>query len=73
MSNQKTYGITSPISLAGPTAKDEMLSQKVLETIEPYGVFETAEEVEKKQEVLRKLNQLVKEFVRRISIEKVLI
>nr|XP_039259079.1 poly(A) polymerase beta-like [Styela clava]XP_039259080.1 poly(A) polymerase beta-like [Styela clava] len=71
MSNsQRTYGITSPISLAGPINKDITLTTKVLETIKPFGAFETQEEMEEKQEVLRKVNQLVKEFVKRISVEK---
>lgn len=67
---QRTYGITSPISLSGPTTKDVTLTQKVIETIKPFGVFETQQEMEEKQEVLRKANQLVKEFVKRISVEK---
>lgn len=67
----KSYGKTSPISLAEPTPKDLMLTQKVMDVIKPLGAFESKEEMELKQEVLRKLNQLVKDFVRRISIEKV--
>lgn len=50
---------------------DLLLTQKVMEVIRPLGAFESKEEMELKQEVLRKLNQLVKDFVKRVSVEKV--
>ena len=62
----KTYGITSPISLASPTQKDRILTQKLEETIEPYGVFETESEMQKRLVVLGKMNEIVKEFVRKV-------
>lgn len=68
---KKTYGITSPISLSGPAAKDIILTQKLLETIEPFGVFESQAEVNKRLEVLGKLNELVVEFVKNVSVTKV--
>lgn len=43
---QKMYpGITSPISLEGPKQVDLKLSQKLEETMRPYGVFESEEEL----------------------------
>ena len=67
----KTYGITSPISLAEPTQKDRLLTQKLIETIEPYGVFESKEEMDHRLNVLGKLNLLVKQFITKVSEERV--
>uniref|UniRef100_A0A8C4ZCH6 polynucleotide adenylyltransferase n=1 Tax=Gadus morhua TaxID=8049 RepID=A0A8C4ZCH6_GADMO len=61
----KHYGITSPISLALPKEADLALTQKLTETLKPYGVFE--EELELQILVLGKLNTLVKEWIKEIS------
>uniref|UniRef100_A0A8C9LCV0 Poly(A) polymerase nucleotidyltransferase domain-containing protein n=1 Tax=Pavo cristatus TaxID=9049 RepID=A0A8C9LCV0_PAVCR len=42
------YGITSPISLAAPKEFDCMLTQKLIETLKPYGVFEEEEELQRR-------------------------
>lgn len=41
-----------------------------LETIEPFGAFDTHEGLSHRIQVLTKLNELVKEFVRRVAVEK---
>ncbi|XP_071665723.1 poly(A) polymerase alpha isoform X5 [Patagioenas fasciata] len=67
---QKHYGITSPISLAAPKESDCMLTQKLIETLKPYGVFEEEEELQRRILILGKLNNLVKEWIREISESK---
>jgi len=67
----KTYGITSPVSNAGPTESDEVCTKHLVGTIEPFGVFEDKDEVDKRLVVLGRLNTLVKQFVRRVSEERV--
>ena len=67
----KNYGITSPISTACPTEADVACTKSLEETIEPYGVFEGKEEINSRLAVLGRLNTLVKEFVKRVSEEKV--
>ncbi|XP_058663573.1 poly(A) polymerase alpha isoform X6 [Ammospiza caudacuta] len=67
---QKHYGITSPISLAAPKEFDCMLTQKLIETLKPYGVFEEEEELQRRILILGKLNNLVKEWIREISESK---
>ncbi|KAI1237618.1 hypothetical protein IHE44_0013700 [Lamprotornis superbus] len=67
---QKHYGITSPISLAAPKEIDCMLTQKLIETLKPYGVFEEEEELQRRILILGKLNNLVKEWIREISESK---
>ncbi|KAE8586372.1 hypothetical protein XENTR_v10021648 [Xenopus tropicalis] len=65
--SQKTYGITSPISLATPKDTDCTLTQKLIETLKPFGVFEEEEELQHRILILGKLNNLVKEWIREIS------
>uniref|UniRef100_A0A7M4EVE3 Poly(A) polymerase n=1 Tax=Crocodylus porosus TaxID=8502 RepID=A0A7M4EVE3_CROPO len=67
---QKHYGITSPISLAAPKDSDCVLTQKLIETLNPYGVFEEEEELQRRILILGKLNNLVKEWIREISESK---
>uniref|UniRef100_A0A8C4JZQ0 polynucleotide adenylyltransferase n=1 Tax=Dromaius novaehollandiae TaxID=8790 RepID=A0A8C4JZQ0_DRONO len=62
--------ITSPISLAAPKEFDCMLTQKLIETLKPYGVFEEEEELQRRILILGKLNNLVKEWIREISESK---
>ncbi|KAM8782523.1 poly(A) polymerase alpha isoform 4-T4 [Rhynchonycteris naso] len=67
---QRHYGITSPISLAAPKETDCLLTQKLIETLRPFGVFEEEEELQRRILILGKLNNLVKEWIREISESK---
>ncbi|XP_037669881.1 poly(A) polymerase beta [Choloepus didactylus] len=64
---QKRYGISSPVSLAAPKETDCILTQKLIETLKPFGVFEEEEELQRRILILEKLNNLVKEWIREIS------
>uniref|UniRef100_A0A8C2QCZ6 Poly(A) polymerase n=1 Tax=Cricetulus griseus TaxID=10029 RepID=A0A8C2QCZ6_CRIGR len=64
---QRHYGITSPISLAAPMETDSLLTQKLIETLKPFGVIEEEEELQRRILILGKLNNLVKEWIREIS------
>ncbi|KAM9725444.1 poly(A) polymerase beta [Dama dama] len=66
----KHYGISSPISLAPPRETDCILTQKLIETLKPFGVFEEEEELQRRILILEKLNNLVKEWIREISESK---
>lgn len=65
--SQKHYGITSSISLALPKENDYVLTQKLIEALNPYGVFEEEEELQHRIAILGKLNNLVKEWIRDTS------
>ncbi|CAH3147913.1 unnamed protein product, partial [Porites lobata] len=67
---QKSYGITSPISLAEPKSNDIALTKALEETLKPYGVFESEEELQHRMVVLAKLNTLVKQWIIDISLSK---
>ncbi|XP_040522935.1 poly(A) polymerase gamma [Gallus gallus] len=60
---QRHYGITSPISLAPPKDIDYIHTQKLVEAMESFGVFEDEEELNHRLVVLCKLNNLVKEWI----------
>ncbi|KAK2499453.1 hypothetical protein MC885_016894 [Smutsia gigantea] len=66
----KHRGISSPISLAAPKETDCVLTQKLIETLKPFGVFEEEEELQRRILILEKLNNLVKEWIREISESK---
>lgn len=42
---QKHYGITSSISLAFPRDIDHLYTQKLMEAMKPFGVFEDEDEL----------------------------
>jgi poly(A) polymerase len=67
---QKHCGISSPISLAAPKDTDRELTQKLIETLKPFGVFEEEEELQRRVSILEKLNLLVKEWIRETSERK---
>uniref|UniRef100_A0A0A9X053 Poly(A) polymerase n=1 Tax=Lygus hesperus TaxID=30085 RepID=A0A0A9X053_LYGHE len=68
--NQKTLGLTSAITLAGPKMIDMQRTKELLEGLKPYGVMETDEELNHRMEILSKLNLLVKEWIRELSINR---
>uniref|UniRef100_A0A8C5N1M1 polynucleotide adenylyltransferase n=1 Tax=Leptobrachium leishanense TaxID=445787 RepID=A0A8C5N1M1_9ANUR len=64
---QKNYGITSPISLASPKESDCTQTEKLIDTLRPFGVFEEEEELQRRILILGKLNNLVKEWIKEVS------
>ncbi|XP_054428193.1 poly(A) polymerase beta [Pteronotus mesoamericanus] len=66
----RLYGISAPISLAAPKETDCVLTQKLIETLKPFGVLEEEEELQRRILILEKLNNLVKEWIREISESK---
>ncbi|KFP99777.1 Poly(A) polymerase gamma, partial [Leptosomus discolor] len=67
---QKQYGVTSPISLAPPKNIDFIHTQKLVEAMKPFGVFEDEEELKHRLVVLGKLSNLVKEWISELAASK---
>ena len=66
-----TYlGMTAPISLAGPEPLDQERTASLVKALEPHGCFESEDELNHRMEVLAKLNNLIKTWIRDLSIEK---
>ncbi|XP_065595430.1 poly(A) polymerase gamma [Cyrtonyx montezumae] len=64
------YGITSPISLATPNGMDYIQTQKLVEAMESFGVFEDEEDLNHRLVVLCKLDNLVKEWIFELGVSK---
>uniref|UniRef100_A0A1B0A6U7 Poly(A) polymerase nucleotidyltransferase domain-containing protein n=1 Tax=Glossina pallidipes TaxID=7398 RepID=A0A1B0A6U7_GLOPL len=62
--------MTSAISLASPKPEDLQKTEELRKALEPYKVFESEEELNHRMELLAKLNTLVKQWVKDVSIAK---
>uniref|UniRef100_A0A182JFJ5 Poly(A) polymerase n=1 Tax=Anopheles atroparvus TaxID=41427 RepID=A0A182JFJ5_ANOAO len=69
-SSTRTLGMTSAISTAEPKPEDFQKTKELEKSLEPYNVFETEAELNHRMEILAKLNTLVKQWVRDVSIAK---
>lgn len=63
-------GITAPLSAAMPKPEDYEATKKLEECLRSFDLFETEEEMTKRIEILRQVNELAKEFVQRVSEQK---
>lgn len=66
----KQYGVTSAISTAGPGPEEAKLNDSLVETLTRKNVFETPEGNKKRDDVIRHLQNVVEEFVRRVCKQK---
>jgi len=66
----KNLGMTAPISTAGPEARDLELTAELEESLKPHGCFETEEELNHRMDVLSRLNDLVRKWIKETSIAK---
>lgn len=64
-------GVSQPISVAHPDAKDVTLTEQLIETLKEFNSYEPKEETEQRMEVLRSLNRLVKEWVKKVTAIKI--
>ncbi|XWS60978.1 hypothetical protein CRYUN_Cryun07bG0085800 [Craigia yunnanensis] len=68
-SGQK-LGITEPISLGGPTDYDVIKTRELEKYLQNVGLYECQEEAVSREEVLGRLDQIVKNWVKAISRAK---
>jgi len=66
----KNLGMTAPISQAGPEPRDLELTAELQESLIPHGCFESEEELNHRMNVLSRLNDLLKAWVKETSITK---
>ena len=66
----RSYGVSDPLSVEFPTTKDKELTDKLEETLRKYNVFESDTELRHRMDVLHKINQLFKDWIKQISILK---
>ncbi|CAF0961548.1 unnamed protein product [Adineta ricciae] len=66
----RSYGITQPISTKPPDAFDHVQTQNLEDTLRSYDYFESSEELSHRVQVMAKLNVLVREWIRSVSLAK---
>ncbi|KAL8209844.1 hypothetical protein R6Q57_006576 [Mikania cordata] len=66
----KKYGVMKPISYAGPTEVDMHRNALLEKLLRDSGVYEVAEETAKREEVLRHLDQIIKDWVKQLTRQK---
>jgi poly(A) polymerase len=64
-------GITEPIIIDPPSAKDIKANTELERILREFNLFENVDESRKREEVLGKLNVIVKEWARHVSLKKV--
>eukprot|EP00249_Psilotum_nudum_P016896 c26039_g1_i2 orf=184-2322(+) len=66
----KHLGVTEPISLAAPTEIDLLRTRELEQFLVNAGLYESQEEAVQREELLGRLDQIVKHWVKRISRNK---
>ena len=61
-------GVTPPISILPPTARDLEVTRSLTQELESRGIYEPPEAGRQREIVLGRLNTLVKQFVYRSAI-----
>lgn len=69
-SNGQYLGVTEPISLGGPSEFDYTKTAELEKFLVSAGLYESQEEAVRREEVLGRLDQIVKVWVRKISRSK---
>ncbi|KAM2016281.1 hypothetical protein ACFX16_046713 [Malus domestica] len=63
----RQYGVTKPISTAGPTEVDIQRTLELEKFLVEAGLYESKEEVAKREEVLQRIGQIVKDWVKQLT------
>lgn len=66
----KLYGITKPLSLLGPVDADLQRTAELEKFLVEAGLYESTEESAKREEVLGKLDQIVKDWVKQLTSQR---
>ncbi|XP_021906832.1 nuclear poly(A) polymerase 1-like [Carica papaya] len=67
---ESRMGLTEPISTAGPTELDRTRNYELEKFLENVGSYESVEETARREEVMGRMNQIVKDWVKEICINK---
>ncbi|RKO87181.1 Poly(A) polymerase central domain-containing protein, partial [Blyttiomyces helicus] len=62
-------GVTPPIATTPPTEREIQVTTDLVESLKRFGQYESEEEAQKREEVLGKLNDIFKEFVKKVSLK----
>lgn len=67
---ERVFGVTPPISTNLPTEDEKRSNELLAKELRAQGTFESASETEKRKQVLKKLEDIANEFVKRAAKEK---
>lgn len=70
MAGEQQYGVTKPISMAGPTEADLHRTRQLEEFLVSAGLYESPEDGALRKEVLAQIDQIAKAWVKRITDER---
>ncbi len=70
-SGTQFLGVSPPIALVPADELDLRLTDELEQCLRSYNLFESEEDMSKRMDVLGKINLLVKQWVREVSIQKV--
>lgn len=70
MSGEGQYGVTKPISMAGPNEADLRRTRQLEEFLVSAGLYESSEDGSLRKEVLAQIDQIAKAWVKRITHER---
>ncbi|KAK0630826.1 Poly(A) polymerase [Bombardia bombarda] len=68
--SDRDLGVTPPISTALPTEDEKRLSELLLRELRAQGTYESPAETNKREVVLKSLERITDEFVKRAAMEK---
>ncbi|XP_044496904.1 nuclear poly(A) polymerase 4-like isoform X2 [Mangifera indica] len=63
----KQYGVTKPISMSGPSEADIQRTRELKKFLAEAGLYESKEEAAKREEVLGRIRQIVKDWVKDLT------
>ncbi|KFK32539.1 hypothetical protein AALP_AA6G256000 [Arabis alpina] len=65
-----SYGITKPLSVAGPSAADVKRNLELEKFLVDEGLYEIKEDTMRREEVLRRIDQIVKHWVKQLTHQR---
>ncbi|CAN4095531.1 unnamed protein product [Withania somnifera] len=66
----KNYGVTKPLSLAGPTEADIQRNADLEKFLRESELYESEEETSRREEVLQRLDEIVKQWVKQLTRQR---
>lgn len=66
----KSYGITEPLSIAGPSAADVKRNLELEKFLVDEGLYESKEETMRREEVVVRIDQIVKHWVKQLTRQR---
>ncbi|KAF8097024.1 hypothetical protein N665_0296s0007 [Sinapis alba] len=70
VNSPKSYGITKPLSLAGPSAADFKRNLELEKYLVDEGLYESEEDTMRREEVLGRIDQIVKHWVKQLTQQR---